>query len=186
MTRIACIVAVAALCLGVAVAVLAPRDAGHTGLEVRPGLVFRADLVRLLDGDTAVVRSGRATESIRFVGIDTPEIAHEGKPAACYGGDATTVAHALLGDGRLTITVAAEARDRYGRVLGYLSPETGPAAGRDLATALAAAGAARQLRIPPNTGNASDVGRAVAAARRRRLGLWARCTLATAFPGKKV
>lgn len=186
MTRLVCLLAVLAAGLGIAAGVLAPRTTAPAGLDVRPGLVFAAVVVRLLDGDTAVVRSGRATESVRFVGIDTPEISHEGRPAACYGAAATEATRALLGDGRLTITVAAEARDRYGRVLGYLTPRTGPAAGHDLATAIAATGAARSLRIAPNVGNASTVARAVAAARASGLGLWGRCALATAFPGKKL
>jgi micrococcal nuclease len=185
-TRTACLVALVALCLGVAVALLAPRPRARVGLDARPGLVVPAVVVDLLDGDTAIVRAGAATESVRFVGIDTPEISHEGKPAACFGTDATEITRRLLGDGRLTLTIAAEARDRYGRVLGYLTPATGPAAGGDLATAIAAAGAARQLRIAPNVANASGVVRATALAKQRRLGLWARCTPAAAFPGKKL
>lgn len=186
MPRLLPLLAAIAICLGVAVGVLSPRGETRRGLAVRSGLVFPASLVRLLDGDTAIVQSGGGSESIRFVGIDTPEISHEGKPAACYGLTASAVTQSLLGDGRLRITVAREARDRYGRVLAYLTPLTGPVAGQDLATAIATAGAARQLEIAPNIANAGAVSRAVATAKRQRLGLWHDCTPATAFPGKKL
>ena len=96
-----------------------------------------------------------------MIGIDTPEIAHEERPAACYGDVAATyVRDALLGQ-RVRITTGPESHDKYGRTLADVTALTGPLAGADLAATLADRGLARQLAIPPNDGNAADIERRV-------------------------
>jgi endonuclease YncB( thermonuclease family) len=134
----------------------------------------------VLDGDTIVVDGTH----VRVIGIDTPEIAHD-RPAACFGDAAASyVRGALLGQ-RVRITPGPESHDKYGRTLAAVTPLTGPLAGADLAATLADRGLARQLAIPPNDANATDIERRVRSARRGRLGLWSACSFTTAFPGKK-
>ena len=43
-------------------------------------------VVQVLDGDTIVVRrAGGVDETIRLLGVDTPETHHPRKPVQCYG-----------------------------------------------------------------------------------------------------
>jgi len=117
-------------------------------------------------------------------GVSTPEIAHREAPAACGGDDAAAfVRRTLLGQ-RVRLAIGVEPHDRYGRTLAGVRVLSGPLAGADLAATLADRGLARPLPIPPNDGNAADIGRRVRAARTAGLGLWSACGFARAFPGK--
>jgi endonuclease YncB( thermonuclease family) len=139
-------------------------------------------VVTVVDGDTLTVdlRDGRRT--VRVIGVDTPEIAHGLRPAACYGVVAARRVEALLAGRSVRLALGAEETDRFGRTLATVEILGGPAAGRDLSMLLAAEGLARPLPIEPNTANAGAVASAVAGARRARLGLWGACGFAAAFP----
>ncbi|NHA02118.1 hypothetical protein G5V59_27445 [Nocardioides sp. W3-2-3] len=54
-----------------------------------------AVVVRVVDGDTLIVsRPGANTgreERVRILGINAPETAHDGRPAECYGPQATKI-----------------------------------------------------------------------------------------------
>ncbi len=76
-----------------------------------------------VDGDTVRVRfPGRAeTESVRFIGIDTPETHGPGGLRECFGKEASARTAALLPVGTaVRLERDAEARDRYGRLLVYV------------------------------------------------------------------
>ncbi len=51
----------------------------------RPGLT-RAQVIRVIDGDTIEVRIGSANDTVRLVGMDTPETVHPRKPVPDCGG----------------------------------------------------------------------------------------------------
>ncbi len=66
---------------------------GHNG----PGAQFdEAVVIKVDDGDTIVVRIGTRTDTIRFLGIDTPETHHPTKPVGCYGPEASDYTTARL------------------------------------------------------------------------------------------
>jgi micrococcal nuclease len=142
-------------------------------------------VTRVVDGDTIHVAVEGGERIVRVIGVDTPEIAHPDRPGACFGPEAAAFTRRLLDGRRVDLEPGAERVDRYGRSLAAVSVRDGPGAGRDLATALAAAGMARPLPIPPNTANAAAVSALVARARSSGAGLWSACTFATAFPGKR-
>jgi micrococcal nuclease len=135
---------------------------------------------RVVDGDTIVV----GDEHVRVIGIDTPEIAHDGEPAACYGDEAAAFVREAIAGRRVVLTVGREPRDRFGRLLADVRPQEGPLAGRDLAEVIAERGFARTLAIAPNDHAAATLARLVDDARRARRGLWAACGFAQAFPGR--
>lgn len=68
----------------------------------------------MIDGDTFTVKIGRAIESVRLIGVNTPEVGERG-----YA-EAKAIAKGLL-DGRIVKMEPDKAnRDRYGRLLRYV------------------------------------------------------------------
>lgn len=82
-----------------------------------------ATVARVVDGDTVRVALYGREETVRLIGLDTPETSHPLKPVQCFGREATARAGALLPAG---IVVGLEAdptqgdRDRYDRILRYI------------------------------------------------------------------
>jgi micrococcal nuclease len=79
------------------------------------------------DGDTLDVMIGAKKETIRLIGIDTPEVKDPRKVVQCFGREASNRAHQLL-DGRfvyLETDPAVGQRDKYGRLLAYVFLEDG-------------------------------------------------------------
>jgi micrococcal nuclease len=146
------------------------RPSAPTG--PRPG---EAVVVRVVDGDTVRVRFPGATddESVRLLGIDTPETHGPGGLRECFGREASQHTSALLPPGEhVRLVRDAEARDRYGRLLAYVYRS------RDdlfVNLALATDGFATTLTYPPNVAHRDELVAAVGAARDRNLGLWGRC-----------
>lgn len=70
------------------------------------------------DGDTFEV-SGPIEGPVRMIGIDTPEVGHNGEPSDCYGPEAFDFTRQLR-DHRVWLTFDAECADRYGRHLAYV------------------------------------------------------------------
>ena len=131
-----------------------------------------AAVVDIVDGDTIVVRSGTTTESVRLIGIDTPEVAHHDQADECYGPEAAARLAELIPVGS-TIRLARdiEARDVYDRLLAYVFTLDG-----DLVNVrLAAEGYATELAIAPNISLSDAVATAISGARTHQLGLWEQC-----------
>ncbi len=147
---------------------------GGGGATVSAGGSARARLTRVIDGDTIVARVGDRDERVRYIGIDTPETVKPNTPVQCFGPQAHELNARLLGapGAALTLRFDRELRDRYGRLLAYVFR------GRDglfVNARLVAAGAARTLRIAPNTSDAGQLGSLEAAARSAGRGLWSAC-----------
>ncbi len=132
-----------------------------------------ATVVRVVDGDTVRVRLGEVEESVRLIGIDTPETHGPGGLRECFGQEATGRVQALLPRGtRVRVVRDVEARDRYRRLLAYLYRQED---GMFVNLALAREGFAAPLTIPPNVAHAEEIVAAAADARRKSRGLWGRC-----------
>jgi len=83
----------------------------------------RQDSVRcVLDGDTFGLSSctDQNAERIRLLGIDAPEIAHEGVAADCYGDIAAETLNDLIGNEDVFLTFGDECEDVYGRTLAWV------------------------------------------------------------------
>lgn len=78
-------------------------------------------VVHVVDGDTLDLANGAR---VRLVGIDTPE------HGQCGFDRASTALSRLVLDRRVRLTVAGEARDRYGRLLRYVDVPVTDRAGR--------------------------------------------------------
>lgn len=79
-------------------------------------------VVSVVDGDTVKLDMNGTTETIRLIGIDTPETVHPQKPVECMGTEASNQAKQLLTGQtvRFESDDSQDARDRFGRLLGYV------------------------------------------------------------------
>jgi micrococcal nuclease len=127
-------------------------------------------VVRVLDGDTIVVARGSYEDTIRILGVDTPEVHHPKKPVQCYGPEASAFTESEL-DGRLVrLEDDVEHRDVYGRRLAYVYLGR-----RRFEDVLLERGYARLLVIEPNHAHARSMLEEELAARRHHVGLWGAC-----------
>ncbi|MEY4165628.1 MAG: hypothetical protein RL419_1470 [Actinomycetota bacterium] len=132
-----------------------------------------ASVKRVVDGDTVVLDFGEAEETVRLIGIDTPETVKPNTPVECFGPEASERTKALLPAGtKVRVERDIEARDRYGRLLAYLRRIND---GLFVNESLVTDGYATPLRIEPNVAYAVDFARAAEQARAAQLGLWAVC-----------
>jgi micrococcal nuclease len=128
-------------------------------------------VVQVLDGDTIVVRrAGGPDETIRLLGVDTPETHHPRKPVQCYGPEAAAYTARRLTGRVVRLESDVESRDKYGRRLAYVYVD-----GRRYDDELLRLGYARLLVIEPNTAHARTMLADELAARREKRGLWGAC-----------
>lgn len=87
--------------------------------QSQPGLY---NVSKFDDGDTIVVDMAGHDETVRFIGVDTPETHRPNTPVQCYGPDAAAYTKKLIGDNkvRLQADPLDTNRDRYGRLLRYV------------------------------------------------------------------
>lgn len=85
----------------------------------QPGLY---QVVDFADGDTVTVDMNGTDETIRFIGVDTPEVHDPRKAVQCFGEAASTFTKQLIGRNRLRLEADPlnTNRDRYNRLLRYV------------------------------------------------------------------
>lgn len=81
--------------------------------------------VRVVDGDTLVVRMEGKKETVRLIGVDTPETKHPKKPVEYFGHEASRFTEGMAKGKRLRLEHDRQQRDRYGRLLAYVYLEDG-------------------------------------------------------------
>ena len=163
-TLLALLAAIAALAY---VAAPRSRSGGDGGSEVRDAVV-----TRVVDGDTIHVSLGGRDETVRYIGMDTPESVKPGTPVQCYAKKASAENDRLVEGRRVRLRFDAERRDRYGRLLAYVY-RAGD--GLFVNQELVRLGYARTLTIPPNVRHAARLAQLARVARDRRRGLWGAC-----------
>lgn len=140
-------------------------------------------LVRVVDGDTLKVRSGRYEDRIRLIGIDAPEKAanekafrdiarshSDLKTITTQGKTAWDHLSSFLKPGqRLLLEYDVERFDRFHRTLAYAYLPDGTMVNERMAKE----GYAKPLTIPPNVRYASKILAAYQDARSNHRGLWA-------------
>lgn len=84
-------------------------------------------VVRVVDGDTVVLRRGGEDITCRLIGVDTPETVAPGKPVQPGGREATEYLRGWIGGKvvRVSYQTSPYSRDRYGRPLVYLWADMG-------------------------------------------------------------
>jgi micrococcal nuclease len=169
-------IAVAAL-VAVAVAGLVRHGGARvsgpsSGADVGRGQRVAARVTRVVDGDTIKVRIAGRRDTVRYIGMDTPESVKPGSPVECFAKAANARNSELIAGREVTLVTDAEARDRYGRLLAYVyrAPD-----GLFVNAELVRGGFARILTIPPNISHARELRRLQRIARAAGAGLWGKC-----------
>ncbi len=138
-----------------------------------PGAAGPATVERVIDGDTIVVAVAGGHETVRLIGIDTPESVARDRPDECFGAEASHRLAELLPPGTpVRLTRDVEPRDMYDRLLAYVFRG---ADGLFVNAAQVAEGYAEAKDYPPNVTYRDDFEAAEATARRAGRGLWAAC-----------
>ena len=127
-------------------------------------------VIDVIDGDTIAVARGDTTDTVRLLGIDTPETHHPTKPVECFGPEAAAFTDSHLGERAVELEGDIEGRDRYGRRLAYVVLD-----GERFNDELLRRGFARLLVIEPNHAHARTMLREELDAKRAGRGLWSEC-----------
>jgi micrococcal nuclease len=92
---------------------------GDAAVKIQPGLY---SIERFVDGDTIVVDMDGKKETIRMIGVDTPETHKPNSPVQCYGPAAAAYTKNLIGISQVRLQADSKStnRDRYNRLLRYV------------------------------------------------------------------
>jgi micrococcal nuclease len=156
------------------------RGCGGNGGSSEPSGPVTAHVTHVVDGDTIDVRMADGDEeTVRYIGIDTPETVKPDTPVQCGGPKAHAVNEQLVGGRTVILRFDAERRDVYGRLLAYVYLPRRESGGHALFVnaELVRRGLARTLTIPPNDSFASLFARLAARAGAESRGLWGSCPL---------
>lgn len=131
---------------------------------------IQAHVIRVIDGDTVEVEIGSKTDTVRYIGMDTPETVEPGYPVECYGPQASSANKFLVEDKNVELELDTEERDTYGRLLAYVYEE-----GRFVNGELVEQGYATADEFKPNVKYADEFRELEQQARYENKGLWDKC-----------
>jgi len=137
----------------------------------------RASVVRVVDGDTIVVRvSGFYERVVRYIGIDAPESTRSRKD--CFGEQAKEI-HRQIAEGKtLRLERDTSEADRFGRLLRYAYLPDGTM----MNELLVRMGVAIARSYPPDTKHQAQLRLAESQAHAEGRGLWGACRAAKPTP----
>jgi len=141
------------------------------GVEPERGDAGLVPVVRVVDGDTLYVRRGGREESIRLIGIDTPEVPWYGGEAECFGDEAGRFTQRLLEGESVELELDRDRIDPYDRTLAYVYLDDG----RMVNLLLVRQGYAVVSIFEPNDRYEERLRAAEDEARADGLGLWSAC-----------
>lgn len=159
------------LAVGIAIGWYLQRDDGSDEDPAKAGSSVSVKVDQVIDGDTARVFYEGESESVRYIGIDTPEMNYdEGKPS-CFASQATDRnAELLARNPKVKLVFDREKRDHYGRLLAYVYSGS-----TLLQSELLSGGYATTIEVPPNTSRAEKFSNLEREARESGRGLWSAC-----------
>ena len=91
----------------------------QTASEHQPGLYA---ITRFVDGDTITIDMNGKKETVRMIGVDTPETHKPNTPVQCYGPAAAAYTKNIIGTNKVRLESDQQStdRDRYKRLLRYV------------------------------------------------------------------
>jgi micrococcal nuclease len=142
-----------------------------------PFPVTEVTVIRVVDGDTIHVRTpGGVDETIRFIGVNTPESTTKHEP---YGNEASAYTESKLPVGlTVWLELDTDERDRYGRLLAYVwlerpsSRSPAEVRGKMFNAELLLEGYAQLMTIPPDVRYVDVFTPMQSEAREASRGLW--------------
>ena len=131
-------------------------------------------VVRVVDGDTINVEINGKVESVRYIGIDTPETVDPRKPVQCFGVEASKKNKELVEGKMVRLEKDITDRDKYNRLLRYVWVD-------DILInqKLTEDGFAKSYSYPPDIKYQDKFVAAEKKARENKLGLWTACSSET-------
>jgi len=99
--------------------------------EANTDLMLKARVIKHVDGDTVRVQIPnppvelKRVETIRLLGVDTPETVHPNKVVQYFGKEASNFTMSKLLDQDVFLAFDWDLRDRYGRLLAYIYTDSG-------------------------------------------------------------
>jgi micrococcal nuclease len=135
-------------------------------------------VVRVVDGDTIVVSIEGLSQTVRYIGVDTPETVHPTRPVECYGPEASIRNKALVEGQTVYLERDITEIDRFGRLLRYIWLENGTLVNLELV----AGGYAEVNTFPPDDKYEGEYISAQRQAIVLGLGMWGACLEVSAAP----
>jgi endonuclease YncB( thermonuclease family) len=118
------------------------------------------------DGDTIGLRDGR---KVRLIGINTPELARENRPAEAFSVEATKALKTMIHPGEeVHLRLGRDKKDHYGRLLAHVFTTDG----KNVQAELLQQGYASAIFIPPNTAFSGCYLQQETIARCKHTGIW--------------
>ena len=134
-----------------------------------PSASEESNVVRVIDGDTIEIE-GKKT--VRYIGIDTPEIHHPTKPVGCFGAEAAKRNAELVLGKKVKLVKDVSETDRYGRLLRYVWVDD-----QFVNELLVKEGFALSATFPPDVNNQKIFQDAEREAKEKSVGLWKSCPI---------
>lgn len=136
--------------------------AAHDGYA-SPAYSDSAEVVRVQDGDSIIVKIHGRKEKVRLIGIDAPELKQ--KP---WGSEARRHLKGLITGASIRVETDIVKRDKYGRLLAYIWA----AGGRFINLEMIKDGYAVLYTISPNVKYENKLRDAQTEAREKKIGIW--------------
>ncbi len=132
----------------------------------------KAVVLKVVDGDTLELESG---QSVRFVGIDTPETVDPRRPVGCFGKEASNETKRLLTGKTVILQKDISDTDKYKRLLRYIYLPLENGNILFVNDYLVREGFAKVYTYPPDVKFNEQFKEAENFARINKKGLWGRC-----------
>jgi endonuclease YncB( thermonuclease family) len=124
-------------------------------------------VARVIDGDTIEIGGG---EKVRYIGMDSPEMAQDGKPEECWAQKALEKNRELVSGKIVELRKDVSDRDKYGRLLRYVFVD-----GLFVNSELVREGFAKMANFPPDVRYQDEISAAETQAQKNKAGLWSNC-----------
>lgn len=144
--------------------------------ESQPKLI-KARVTKVVDGDTIDIRLFNGNKNtVRYIGIDTPETAHPYRSAECYGYKASYYNAALVSERTVWLEFDEKREDQDGRLLAYVYLDPTGKAMVNLILLAQGLGELNELwEIAPNTRYLDLLKEVQTEAKKVKRGFWSEC-----------
>lgn len=132
----------------------------------------RAVVTKVVDGDTIVVNN---SQTVRLIGIDTPETVDPRRPVGCFGKEASNETKSLLSGKEVILQKDVSETDKYKRLLRYVFLPLKGGQTLFVNDYLAREGFAKVLTYAPDVKYNEQFRQAEIEAREGERGLWDKC-----------
>jgi micrococcal nuclease len=145
----------------------ATTDSTSVAQTSAPNSAQTYTVTRVIDGDTIVIDTG---QTVRYIGIDTPETVHPDKPTMCFGPEASQKNKDLVLGKKVTLEKDISETDKYKRLLRYVWVD-----GSLINELLVKEGYAVSSTYPPDVKYQDIFVAAQKTAQQNKSGMWGKC-----------